>query len=62
MQTKGVEHTLLIRETDSPAVHLNEALMAAFREEMRKHDFDPSMQALFSNPVQVLYERLWAGR
>ena len=55
VQTKDVEYTPLIQETDSPAVHLNEAIMAEFREEMRKYYYDPSKYDTYLEQLGVEY-------
>ena len=55
VQTKGMKYTPFIRESDSPAVHLNTERMGEFREEMRKYYYDPSKYDSYLEQLGIEY-------
>jgi aminobenzoyl-glutamate utilization protein B len=55
VQMKDEKYTPFIRESDSPAVHLNTRTMAEFREEMRKYYYDPSKYDTYLEQLGIEY-------
>ena len=55
VQTKDREYTPFISQSDSPAVHLNTEIMGEFREEMKKHYYDPSKFDTYLEQLGVEY-------
>lgn len=55
VQTKNVEYTPLIRDTDTPAIHLNERIMEEFHEEMSQHYYDPEKYDTYLEQLGVEY-------
>ncbi|HVE80283.1 MAG TPA: amidohydrolase [Gemmatimonadaceae bacterium] len=55
VQTKEVKYQPLIRPEDKPAIELNRAIMAKYRDEMRKFYYDPSKYATYLEQLGVQY-------
>lgn len=58
VQTKDTPYTPLIRAQDTPAVHLNEQVMAKYRDEMRTYYYDPSKYATYLEQLGIAYPTL----
>ncbi len=54
-QTKDMTYTPFIRPTDEPAIDLNEAILARYREEMRKYYFDPTQHKTYLEQLGIEY-------
>jgi aminobenzoyl-glutamate utilization protein B len=54
-QTKDVKYVPLIRETDTPATHLNREIMAKYREEMKKYYYDPTKYGSYLEQLGIQY-------
>jgi aminobenzoyl-glutamate utilization protein B len=55
VQTKAVKYEPLIRPSDTPAIHLNRAIMEKYRPEMRKYYFDPSRYKTYLEQLGIDY-------
>ena len=55
VQTKSVKYEPLIRAQDTPAVHLNRAIMERYRPEMRKYYYDPSRYKTYLEQLGIEY-------
>lgn len=55
VQTKDVEYVPLIRETDTPAIHLNEQIMDEWRDEMKEYYFDPTKYDTYLEQLGIDY-------
>jgi aminobenzoyl-glutamate utilization protein B len=55
VQTKDVKYEPLIRPQDKPAIELNKATMAKYREEMKKYYFDPSRYKTYLEQLGIEY-------
>ena len=55
VQTKGQEYVAFISADDRPAIHLNEAIMEEFREEMRNYYFDPTQYDTYLEQLGIEY-------
>jgi aminobenzoyl-glutamate utilization protein B len=58
VQTKTVKYEPLIRPTDTPAIHLNRAIMEKYRPEMRKYYFDSSRYKTYLEQLGIQYPTL----
>jgi aminobenzoyl-glutamate utilization protein B len=54
-QTKDVKYQSFIRPQDRPVTELNVDIMAKYREEMRKHYYDPSKYATYLEQLGIAY-------
>jgi aminobenzoyl-glutamate utilization protein B len=54
-QTKDVKYVSFLRDTDQPAIHLNEAIMAEHREKMRKYYYDPAKYDTYLEQLGIEY-------
>jgi aminobenzoyl-glutamate utilization protein B len=55
VQTKDTKYTPLIRPEDNPAVHMNEGILAKYREEMRKYYYDPTRFKTYLEQLGIKY-------
>jgi aminobenzoyl-glutamate utilization protein B len=55
VQSKDVKYTPLIRAQDTPAIHLNKAIMDKYRPEMRKYYFDPTKHKTYLDQLGIKY-------
>jgi aminobenzoyl-glutamate utilization protein B len=55
VQTKDVKYTPLLRPGDTPAIHLNKAIMEKYRPEMRKYYFDPTKYKTYLEQLGIKY-------
>jgi aminobenzoyl-glutamate utilization protein B len=55
VQTKDRKYTPLIRPEDKPAIWLNQATMAKYREQMRKYYYDPSKYPTYLEQLGIDY-------
>ena len=55
VQTKDRKYTPLIRPEDKPAIWLNQATMAKYREQMRKYYYDPSKYSTYLEQLGISY-------
>jgi aminobenzoyl-glutamate utilization protein B len=55
VQTKDRQYTPLVRPEDKPAIHLNQATMAKYREEMKKYYYDPSKYPTYLDQLGIKY-------
>jgi aminobenzoyl-glutamate utilization protein B len=55
VQTKNTKYTPLIRPEDTPAIWLNEAVMAKYRPEMRKYYYDPGKYKSYLDQLGIKY-------
>jgi aminobenzoyl-glutamate utilization protein B len=55
VQTKDTKYTPLIRPEDTPAIWLNEAVMAKYRPEMRKYYYDASKYKSYLDQLGIKY-------
>jgi aminobenzoyl-glutamate utilization protein B len=55
VQTKDKKYTPLIRPEDKPAIWLNQATMAKFREQMRKYYYDPTKYSTYLEQLGIKY-------
>ena len=54
-QTRTTKYVPFIREQDRPAIELNTDIMARYREEMRKHYYDPSRYSTYLEQLGIQY-------
>ena len=54
-QTKEVKYVPFIRETDTPAIHLNREIMAKYREEMKKYYYDSTKYDSYLEQLGIEY-------
>jgi aminobenzoyl-glutamate utilization protein B len=55
VQTKDIKYEPLIRPQDTPATHMNEAIMARYREKMRPYYFDPTKYKTYLEQLGIEY-------
>ena len=55
VQTKDRKYTPLIRPEDKPAIWLNPAIMAKYREEMKKYYYDPGKSSTYLEQLGIGY-------
>jgi aminobenzoyl-glutamate utilization protein B len=55
VQTKDIKYTPLIRPEDTPAIHMNEGILAKYREEMRKYYYDPTKFKTYLDQLGIKY-------
>jgi aminobenzoyl-glutamate utilization protein B len=55
VQTKDKKYTPLIRPEDKPAIWLNQATMAKYREQMRKFYYDPTKYPTYLEQLGIKY-------
>jgi aminobenzoyl-glutamate utilization protein B len=55
VQTKNNKYTPLIRPEDKPAIWLNQATMAKYREQMKKYYYDPSRYPTYLEQLGIKY-------
>jgi aminobenzoyl-glutamate utilization protein B len=55
VQTKDRKYTPLIRPEDKPAIWLNQATMAKYREQMRKYYYDPGTYPTYLEQLGIKY-------
>jgi len=55
VQTKDVKYVPFIRPDTPPATHLNEAILAKYREEMRKYYYDPTKYKTYLEQLGIEY-------
>ncbi len=55
VQTKDRKYTPLIRPSDTPAIWLNEEIMAKSRPEMRKYYYDPTKYKTYLEQLGITY-------
>jgi aminobenzoyl-glutamate utilization protein B len=55
VQTKDQKYTPLIRAEDTPAVWLNEEIMAKYRPEMKKYYYDPTKYKTYLDQLGIKY-------
>jgi aminobenzoyl-glutamate utilization protein B len=55
VQTKDTKYTPLVRPQDRPVTTLNAATMARYREQMRKHYYDPSKYRTYLEQLGIQY-------
>ena len=54
-QTKETKYKPMIRETDKPAIELNENIMSTYRDEMKKYYYDPEKYDTYLDQLGVKY-------
>ena len=54
-QTKETKYQPMIRNTDKPAIELNEKIMSTYRDEMKKYYYDPSKYDTYLEQLGVKY-------
>lgn len=60
-QTKETKYTPLISATDKPAIWLNEKTMEKYRDQMKKHYYDPSKYGSYLEQLGIKYPTLREG-
>lgn len=55
VQTKDHQYTPFISKDDAPATHLNEEIMATFREEMKTYYYDPEKYDTYLEQLGITY-------
>jgi aminobenzoyl-glutamate utilization protein B len=55
VQTKDQKYIPFITATDPPAIHTNSAVMAKYREEMRKYYYDPTKYKTYLEQLGITY-------
>ncbi len=55
VQTRTMKYEALIRAEDQPAIELNRAIMAKYRDAMRKHYFDPTRYKTLLEQLGISY-------
>jgi aminobenzoyl-glutamate utilization protein B len=55
VQTRDIKYTPLIRQGDEPAIELNRDVMARFRDDMRKHYYDPGKYRTYLEQLGIAY-------
>ena len=55
VQTKDIKYEPLIRPDDRPAIHMNEAIMARYRERMRPFYYDPTKYKTYLEQLGIEY-------
>jgi aminobenzoyl-glutamate utilization protein B len=55
VQTKDTKYEPLIRPQDTPAIHMNKAIMDKYRPEMRKYYYDPSRYTTYLEQLGIRY-------
>lgn len=55
VQTKDMTYTPFISDTDTPAVHLNREIMAAYRNRMKEYYFDPTRYKTYLEQLGIDY-------
>ncbi len=61
VQTKDVKYEPLIRPQDRPAIHLNEGILARYREQMRPFYYDASKYPTYLDQLGVKYPMVRAS-
>ncbi len=54
-QGKETKYVSLIRDTDTPAIHLNKKIMDTYREEMKQYYYDPSKYDSYLEQLGIDY-------
>jgi aminobenzoyl-glutamate utilization protein B len=55
VQTKETKYIPLVRPDDQPAIHLNQKIMAEYRERMKKFYYDPSKYPTYLEQLGIQY-------
>jgi aminobenzoyl-glutamate utilization protein B len=55
VHTKDRKYTPLIRPSHTPAIWLNEEIMAKYRPEMRKYYYDPTKYKTYLEQLGITY-------
>jgi len=55
VQTKEHEYIPFIADDDPPAIHLNEEIMAKFRDEMKQYYYDPEKYDTYLDQLGIVY-------
>lgn len=55
VQTKDIKYTSLLRPDDKPAIELNAATMAKYRDAMRKYYYDPTRYKTYLEQLGITY-------
>ncbi|HXG55940.1 MAG TPA: hypothetical protein VNJ03_11220 [Vicinamibacterales bacterium] len=55
VQTKDVKYEPLLRAQDTPAIEMNKAPMAKYREQMRKYYYDPTRYKTYLEQLGIQY-------
>jgi len=55
VQTKDVKYEPLLRPQDKPAIEMNTATMAKYREQMRKYYYDPAKYKTYLEQLGIRY-------
>ena len=55
VQTKDIKYTRFLRADDKPAIWLNQATMAKYRDQMRKYYYDPSKYGTYLEQLGIKY-------
>jgi aminobenzoyl-glutamate utilization protein B len=61
VQTKDRKYTPLIRPEDTPAIWLNEEIMAKYRPEMKKYYYDPAKYKTYLDQLGIKYPTVRAA-
>ena len=62
VQTKDQKYVSFVGKDDKPAIHLNEAIMAKYRPEMRKYYYDPGKYKTYLEQLGIAYPTLRSGQ
>ncbi len=60
VQTKDQKYIPFVQKDDKPAIHLNRAIMAKYRPEMKKYYYDPSQYKTYLEQLGITYPTLKA--
>jgi len=55
VQTKDVKYVPFIKADTPPAIHLNEGILAKYREEMKKYYYDPTKYSTYLDQLGIVY-------
>ena len=55
VQTREIKYDPLIRAQDTPAIHMNKERMSKYREQMRKHYYDPTKYKTYLEQLGIKY-------
>ena len=55
VQTKDEKYIPLLSAEDTPAIHLNEQIMATYKERMKKFYYDPSKFDTYLEQLGITY-------
>ncbi len=61
VQTKTTKYTPLLRAEDTPAIWLNEKIMAKYRPEMKKYYYDPAKYTTYLDQLGIKYPTVRAA-